>query len=152
VPRKKKKRRKRFDPMLLTMKAMLLMLLLTFIGGVVGTINWLRLLNAVNAAAVANIGNPPTVASILATRDAIRQTAKDHGNPRAVVLVVIERRTTDGGGMCHVACFYLCAEYCHPEFECTLPTVLTPADLEHLLRERIHEHIEPGQRWKVHRH
>lgn len=148
----RRKRRGRWSPLVVAMAVMAVLGLLTALGAVVSVVKWIRLTRAVSETADTKIGATPTVATILATRDAIRETAKEQGAPRAVVFAVIERRTTDDGQPCHVACFYLCARYCHPEFERALPGILTPVELERLRDERIHEHTGSGQRWKHHHH
>lgn len=155
VTRKKKgqgKQRKRSDPLYLAMLAAVTLALVSLIGGLVGAVKWIRLTQAVDEAAAASIGSSPTVATIVATRDAIRETAVEHGTPRAVVFAAIERRVKDDGQPRHVACFSLCAWYGHPEVEYPLPALLTATELEALRRERIEEHTGSDKRWAHHHH
>jgi hypothetical protein len=136
--------------MLMAMLAVVAVLVLTLAAGVWTLISYVRLCGAVEDVGATTLGVAPTVPSILATRDALRETARDRGFDRAIVFAGIERRTDEAGATVHVAAFELCTRSWHPSVERTLPRLLTADELQTLKRERIGEHTGPG--WEHHHH
>lgn len=145
-----KRRRGRWPHMFKAMLAVIVVLVLTIAAGLWSLGSYVRLSRAVETVGAATLGVAPTVSSILATRDALGGTARDHGIDRVVVFAGIERRTAEGGATVHVAAFELCTRSWHPGFERTLPRLLTADELHSLRRERIGEHT--GPKWKHHHH
>lgn len=106
--------------------------------------------NAAVEAAVAAIGTSPTVASILSSRCAFEEVAREEGGEAPRVFATIQRRETSDGRIFHVVAFVLCTDPHDTELERELPQLLPQEDLAALEREGLRE--TTGDHWKHHRH
>ena len=106
--------------------------------------------NAAIEAAVAAIGTSPTVASILSSRFAFEEVAREQGGEAPSVFATIQRREASDGRPFHVVAFVLCTDPHDTEFERELSQLLPQEDLAALEREGLRE--TTGNHWKHHRH
>ncbi|MBX3465495.1 MAG: hypothetical protein KF878_01185 [Planctomycetes bacterium] len=144
-----KKRRGRGTLLLAGMLAMIALIVLAIVAKGCSIVRSLRLKSAVEEAAASTLGVAPTTSTIIATRAAIKSTAKEHGIERPIILSAIERRLADGRAV-HIAAFELCADGSHVDIERALPELLDEAELRALERQHVGEHTDT--RWKHHHH
>lgn len=102
-----------------------------------------RLSAAVTDVADTTLGDSPSVATIMAARQAILDVARERGAQRPVLLVALVRRAHSDGPASHVVAFELCSTLSHPTYERDLRRLLGPEELVALNREEICEASGP---------
>lgn len=116
--------------------ATLVLVLVTMTWRLIGIV---RLSAAVTEVANTTLGESPSVATIMATRQAVLDLARERGVQRPVLLIALVRRESSDNRTSHVVAFELCSTVSHPTYERDLGRLLGPEELAALGREEICE-------------